>query len=94
MLFAAPVATMSSMNTPSPAPTAARPSHLTLEPTSHGRAVSLLARARHLRTQSQQVNSVLATAYLRRSAELSLEAWLLTIHGAPTTIDEFTTVAA
>jgi hypothetical protein len=75
-------------------PTATAFSKWANQPTSHGRAVSLLARARHLRTQSQQVNSVLATAYLRRSAELSMEAWLLTIHGAPTTIDDFTTLAA
>ena len=38
-------------------------------------AASLLARARDLRTHARRVNPVLADAYLRRAAELSLEAW-------------------
>jgi hypothetical protein len=78
MLSSIPAATLGHMSTTTP----------------HDKTVSLLARARSLRAQSQQVNPVLAEAYLRRSAELSLEAWLLSIHGTPTPIDEFTTVAA
>ena len=38
-------------------------------------AASLLARARTLRADAARVNPVLADAYLRRAAELSLEAW-------------------
>ena len=41
----------------------------------HESAASLLARARTLRVQARKVNPVLADAYLRRAAELSLEAW-------------------
>jgi hypothetical protein len=57
---------------------------------------SLLARARSLRIQSQQVHPVLAAAYRRRSAELSLQAWLHVVKGtpAPADIDDFTTLAA
>jgi hypothetical protein len=38
-------------------------------------SVSLLARARSLRAQAGHVNPVLAEAYLRRAAELRLQAW-------------------
>jgi hypothetical protein len=57
---------------------------------------SLLARARSLRAQSQQVHPLLAAAYRRRSAELSMEAWLRVVKGtpAPADIDDFTTLAA
>jgi hypothetical protein len=50
-------------------------------------AASLLARARTLRTQARKVNPVLADAYLRRAAELSLEAWARAAHGRPVTVD-------
>jgi hypothetical protein len=49
----------------------------------HERASSLLARARTLRAQARRVNPVLADAYLRRAAELSLEAWARAIHDEP-----------
>lgn len=56
---------------------------------------SLLARARSLRAQSQQVHPLLAAAYRRRSAELSMQAWLHVVKGtAPADIDDFTTLAA
>jgi hypothetical protein len=38
-------------------------------------AAALLARARSLRAEATRVDPVLADAYLRRAAELSLEAW-------------------
>jgi hypothetical protein len=50
-------------------------------------AASLLARARTLRVQARKVNPVLADAYLRRAAELSLEAWARAVHHEPVTVD-------
>ncbi len=55
-------------------------------PTSES-AASLLARARTLRVQARKVNPVLADAYLRRAAELSLEAWARAVHHEPVTVD-------
>ena len=46
-------------------------------------AASLLARARTLRVQARKVNPVLADAYLRRAAELSLEAWARAVRSKP-----------
>jgi hypothetical protein len=50
-------------------------------------AASLLARARTLRTQARKVNPVLADAYIRRAAELSLEAWARAAQTRPVTVD-------
>ncbi len=50
-------------------------------------AASLLARARTLRIQARRVNPVLAEAYLRRAAELSLEAWARAVHHEPVAPD-------
>jgi hypothetical protein len=50
-------------------------------------SASLLARARTLRTQARRVNPVLADAYLRRAAELSLEAWARAVHHEPVPVD-------
>jgi hypothetical protein len=50
-------------------------------------AASMLARARTLRIQARRVNPVLADAYLRRAAELSLEAWARAVHHEPVEID-------
>jgi len=74
----------------------------TLKPTLRGgettnpseSAASLLARARSLRAQAKHVNPVLAEAYLRRAAELSLEAWVRAVRSAPVEIDEVVTAAA
>jgi hypothetical protein len=49
----------------------------------HESAASLLARARTLRSQARKVNPVLADAYLRRAAELSLEAWARAVRSTP-----------
>jgi hypothetical protein len=50
-------------------------------------AASLLARARDLRTHARRVNPVLADAYLRRAAELSLEAWARAVRSQPLEIE-------
>ena len=50
-------------------------------------AASLLARARTLRSQARKVNPVLADAYLRRAAELSLEAWARAVHHEDVAVD-------
>ena len=50
----------------------------------HESAASLLARARTLRVQARKVNPVLGDAYLRRAAELSLEAWARAARSKPT----------
>jgi hypothetical protein len=99
MLSAAPVDNLGAMITPTPAKPAHPVSSASTPPaqaTAEDRATSLLARARSLRAQSQHVNPVLADAYLRRSAELSLEAWLRAARraAADVDIDTFTTVAA
>jgi hypothetical protein len=60
----------------------------------HESAASLLARARSLRTQAKHVNPVLAEAYLRRAAELSLEAWVRAVRSAPVEIDDVVSSAA
>lgn len=60
----------------------------------HESAASLLARARSLRTQAKHVNPVLAEAYLRRAAELSLEAWVRAVRSAPVEIDDVVTSVA
>lgn len=54
----------------------------------HESAASLLARARSLRIQAKHVNPFLAEAYLRRAAELSLEAWVRAVRSAPVEIDD------
>jgi hypothetical protein len=50
-------------------------------------AASLLARARTFRAQARTVNPVLADAYRRRAAELSLEAWARAVHDRPVTVE-------
>jgi hypothetical protein len=106
MLSAAPVDNLGAMITTTPAEVAHPVSSTSTTPApasapstqtaAEDRAASLLARARSLRAQSQHVNPVLADAYLRRSAELSLEAWLRAARraAADVDIDTFTTVAA
>ena len=51
--------------------------------------VSLLARAQSLRAQAGRVNPVLAEAYLRRSAELRMEAWARTARVVATPLEGF-----
>jgi hypothetical protein len=51
-------------------------------------AAALLARARMLRSQATKVHPVVADAYLRRAAELSLEAWARAVRGRPVAIDD------
>jgi hypothetical protein len=58
------------------------------------RPVSLVGRARSLRVQAGRLDPVLAVAYRRRAAELSFEAWLQAIRGAPVEVDRFAAVAA
>ena len=53
----------------------------------HESAASLLARARTLRSQARKVNPVLADAYLRRAAELSLEAWARAVRSKPVDVN-------
>ena len=60
----------------------------------HDSATSLLRRARVLRAHAQRANPLLSGAYLRRAAELSLEAWVRAIDSAPIKIDDFIVVAA
>lgn len=60
----------------------------------HESAASLLARGRSLRTQAKHVNPVLAEAYLRRAAELSLQAWVRAVRSAPVEIDDVVAGAA
>jgi hypothetical protein len=50
--------------------------------------VSLLARARRLRARAQLVNPIVAQAYLRRAAELKLEAWAQVGRLAPAGTDD------
>lgn len=52
-------------------------------------SVSLLARARSLRAQAGHLNPVLAEAYLRRAAELRLQAWAQAARKAPTPLEGF-----
>ena len=51
--------------------------------------VSMLARAQSLRVQARRVNPVLAEAYLRRSAELRMEAWARTARVTATPLEGF-----
>jgi hypothetical protein len=60
----------------------------------HESAASLLARARSLRAQAHRVNPISAEAYLRRAAELSLEAWARAVRSAPVGIDAVVTAVA
>ena len=53
----------------------------------------MLARARTLRTQARKVNPVLADAYLRRAAELSLEAWARAVRSGPVAIESVNAAA-
>jgi len=57
-------------------------------------AAALLARARSLRAEAKHVNPVLAEAYLRRAAELSLEAWVRAVRAAPVAIDDVVSAVA
>jgi hypothetical protein len=57
-------------------------------------SASMLARARTLRIQARKVNPVLADAYLRRAAELSLEAWAQAVHHEPYPVDTVTAASA
>jgi hypothetical protein len=57
-------------------------------------AASLLARARTLRAQARTINPVLADAYRRRAAELSLEAWARAVHDEPVTVETVQAVIA
>ena len=56
--------------------------------------VSLLARARSLHSRAAEVNPILAHAYLRRAAELRMEAWARTARRAPAALEDFATAAA
>ena len=70
---------MNALNAPSTRP---------FEPLSqYESSVPLLARARTLRVQARKVNPVVADAYLRRAAELSLEAWAQAMHHRPVRVD-------
>jgi hypothetical protein len=51
-------------------------------------AAALLAQARMLRKQARRSNPVLADAYLRRAAELSLEAWSRAVRGGPVAVED------
>lgn len=51
-------------------------------------SVSLLARARSLRARAPYVHPVVAEAYLRRAAELRLEAWARVVRSGPLEIDD------
>ncbi|MGQ0826421.1 MAG: hypothetical protein ACT4OX_15560 [Actinomycetota bacterium] len=66
--------------------TTRRASH-TAAPANVESAASLLARARDLRSHARRVNPILADAYLRRSAELSLEAWARAVRSQPVDIE-------
>jgi hypothetical protein len=54
----------------------------------------MLARARTLRIQARKVNPVLADAYLRRAAELSLEAWARAVHHEPIPVETIPAASA
>jgi hypothetical protein len=56
--------------------------------------VSPVGRARGLGIQAGRLDPVLAVAYRRRAAELSFEAWLQAIRGAPVEVDRFAVLAA
>ncbi|GIU90959.1 MAG: hypothetical protein KatS3mg010_2058 [Acidimicrobiia bacterium] len=49
--------------------------------------VTLLARAQHLRAVADGMNPVVAKAYRRRAAELTLAAWAGAVRQAPVAID-------
>lgn len=51
-------------------------------------AAALLAQARMLRKQARRSNPVLADAYLRRAAELSLEAWSRAVRNGPVAVED------
>lgn len=52
------------------------------------RAASLLARARMLRKLARKVQPVVADAYARRAAELTMEAWARAVRTGPVSIDD------
>ena len=60
----------------------------------HENGAVLLARAQNFRTVAAHVHPVLANAYLRRAAELWLEACLLAARSTPLDIDEILSAAA
>jgi hypothetical protein len=60
----------------------------------HESTAVLLARAQGHRAVATYVNPVLANAYLRRAAELRLEAWVLAARSAPLGIDEVLSAVA
>ena len=49
-----------------------------------------IARAESMREIAEHVHPVLAQAYRRRAAELTLGAWVRALREAPVEIDEFT----
>lgn len=53
----------------------------------HQTAGSLLAHSRRLRAEAATVNPVLADAYMRRAAELRLEAWARAVRSTPIETD-------
>lgn len=53
---------------------------------------ALLAQARMLRKQARRSNPVLAEAYLRRAAELSLEAWSRAVRSGPVAVEDVQSV--
>jgi hypothetical protein len=57
-------------------------------------AAPLLGRARRLRALAVDLNPILADAYRRRAAELSLEAWARAAGSAPVAVDDFAVAAA
>lgn len=57
-------------------------------------AAPLVARAHRLRAIAVVLNPILADAYRRRAAELSLEAWARAAGSVPVAVDDFTVAAA
>jgi hypothetical protein len=60
----------------------------------HESVATLLARARTLRAEAQHLPHVRAEAYLRRAAELSLEAWARAVRTAPVRVDDVVNAVA
>ncbi|GIU86014.1 MAG: hypothetical protein KatS3mg009_0529 [Acidimicrobiia bacterium] len=56
--------------------------------TGPGPVATLLTRARHLRAAAHGVHPVVARAYRRRAAELTLAAWAGAVREAPVPVDD------
>ena len=59
-----------------------------------GSTALLLAQAQSHRAVAKDVNPVLASAYLRRAAELRLTAWARAVRSAPVDIDDLVNALA